>query len=331
MPDATIYDVAKKAGVSIGTVSNAINTPTRVGPETLKRVLAAIDELGFVPKTEAIAHARKGTRRIGVVAPFTSYPSFNQRLRGIIEALRDKPYELVIYDQESLAVRHDYLASLPVGRRLDGLIVMSLPFDEHVAARLLSRGLETILIEFARTSFSSVDIDNSAGGKLAAEYLIAKGHTRCAFVGEQQAPGTFTTQCQQRLAGFRQRLAESGLVLPDDYISLMPFSMEMARQQALQLLSLPEPPTAIFAHSDVQAIGVLKAARERGIAIPHDLAVLGFDDLEAAEYLGLSTVRQPLIESGHIAVRLLLERLADASCSVQHVMLPLSIIQRETA
>src|SRR5258708_21240177 len=208
MSDVTIYDVAEKAGVSIARVSTAKNPERRTNPATLKRVLAAIDELGFEPKTEAIARARKELGRIGVVAPFTAYASFNQRLRGVIEALRDQPFELAIYDQESLAVRHDYLASLPIGRRLDGLIVMSLPFDGHVAERLLSRELETVLIEFGRPSFSSVVIDNVLGGRLAAEHLIAKGHTRCAFIGERQASGSIiVVQCQERLQGHPQALA----------------------------------------------------------------------------------------------------------------------------
>src|SRR5258708_9478924 len=312
MSDVTIYDVAEKAGVSIARVSTAKNPERRTNPATLKRVLAAIDELGFEPKTEAIARARKELGRIGVVAPFTSYASFNLRLRGVIEALREQPFELVIYDQESLAVRHDYLASLPIGRRLDGVIVMSLPFDEHVAKRLLSRELETVLIEFGRTSFSSVVIDNELGGRLAAQHLIAKGHTRCAFIGEQHVPDSvIIVQVQERLKGFREALAEAGIDLLGKYVSLASFGVETARQQTHQLLDLPEPPTAIFAHSDTQAIGALKAARQRGLSIPGDLAVIGFDDLDVADFVGLTTVLQPLLDSGPIAVRLLLERLPD--------------------
>src|SRR5258708_13890700 len=272
MSDVTIYDVAEKAGVSIARVSTAKNPERRTNPATLKRVLAAIDELGFEPKTEAIARARKELGRIGVVAPFTAYASFNQRLRGVIEALRDQPFELAIYDHESLGVRHDYLVSLPIGRRLDGLIVMSLPFDEHVAERLLSRELETVLIEFGRTSFSSIVIDNVLGGRLAAQHLIAKGHTRCAFIGEQQVSGSvIVSQCQERLQGYRQALAEAGIPLMDKYVSLDRLGVDEARQQTHHLLDLPEPPTAIFAHSYTEAFGTMKAARRRGLSIPGDL------------------------------------------------------------
>jgi LacI family transcriptional regulator len=327
---ATIQDVANKAKVSIATVSNVLNAPEKVREATRSRVLEAIDELDFVPRAEAVARARRGIGRIGVVAPLSSYPSFHERLQGILEALRAQPFELVLYDQESVAVRHDYLSSLPLTRRLDGLIVM-LPFEDRVAERLLGRELETVLVEFSRPQFSGVDIDNEAGGALAAEYLIARGHVRCAFVGERQVEHFVVTQSEERLTGFRRALEKAGLALPDEYVSLAPFGVEEARRQTHELLNLRTPPTAIFSHSDIQAIGVLKAARDRGLAVPGDLAVIGFDDLEIAGHLGLTTIHQPLAESGRIAVELLLERLADPSRTVRSVRLPLSVVERETA
>lgn len=330
MSNATIYEVAAKAGVSIATVSNAINTPRRVKPTTLSRVLDAIDELGFVPKSEAIARARRGTNRIGVVAPLTTYPSFTLRLRGVIEALKDKPYEVVVYDQQSLAVREAYLTSLPISRRLDGLIVMALPFDNTVTQRLLEHKLETVLIEFGGSTFSSIEIDDEAGGRLAGEHLLARGHRLCAFVGERAVAATLVKQGMQRLEGFRDALARAGVDLPPAYISLGLPGVEETKQQTHVLLDLPDPPTAVFTHSDLQAVGVLKAARTRGLRVPEDLAVIGFDDLDVADYLGLTTVRQPLLESGRIAAQLLLARLTDPSASVQRVTLPLSVVERET-
>jgi LacI family transcriptional regulator len=327
---ATIQDVAKSAGVSIATVSNVLNAPERVRETTRARVLDAIDELDFVPKAEAVARARRGLGRIGVVAPLSSYPSFHERLQGILEALREQPFELVLYDQESVAVRHDYLASLPLTRRLDGLIVM-LPFDDRVAERLLNRELETVLVDFSRPQFSGIDVDNQAGGALAAEYLMSRGHERFAFVGERQVEHFVITQSEDRLAGFRRALEGAGLGLPDEYVSLAPFGVEEARRQTHELLNLRTPPSAIFAYSDIQAIGVLKAARDRGLAVPGDLAVIGFDDLDVAGYLGLTTIHHPLAESGRIAVELLLERLSDPSRTVRSVRLPLSVVERETA
>jgi LacI family transcriptional regulator len=330
MADITVYDVAKKAKVSIATVSRVLNTPEKVREATRKRVLGAIDALGFVPKAEASARARKGHGRIGVLAPFLTYPSFVQRLRGVSTALSDSPYELVIYNVDSSARRDGYLASLSVTRRLDGLIIMSLPFDDAAARRLVQHGLETVLIETGREAFSCVEIDDKQGGCLVAEYLISKGHRRCGFVGDTNLPDYAIHASDVRLAGYRQALGEAGLSLPDAYIGLAQHGMEPARQQAHRLLGLPEPPTAIFAYSDAQAMGVLKAARERGLSVPRDLAVIGFDDIEVADFIGLTTVRQQLEESGRVAVELLLARLADRSRPIQHVKLPLTIIERET-
>jgi DNA-binding LacI/PurR family transcriptional regulator len=332
MAEVTMYDVAKKAGVSVGTISNVINFPARVRPSTLKHVLTVIDELGFVPKTEALARARKNMGRIGVLAPFSTYVSFEHRLRGVMHALQDQPFELVLYDQQSMAVRNDYLSSLPISKRLDGLIVMAMGFDERVEQRLLSRELETVLVDISRPAFSRVETDNFAGGRLAAEYLIAKGHRRCAFIGEQHTPVTVPTALSTfRQDGFRQTFAEAGIDLPAEYISLGAYGMEQAQHQAHTLLSLPEPPTAIFAYSDIQAIGVLEAARERGLSVPDDLAVIGFDDLDIAQYLRLTTIRQPLVESGQVAVQLLLDRLRDPTCPIQSVILPLQVVERSTA
>ena len=330
MPDATIYDVAERAGVSISTVSRVLNSPVQVHQATRARVLAAIDELGFVPKAEATARARKGTGRIGVLAPFFTYLSFTDRLRGVMMALAGTTYELVVYSVTSSAQRDSYLASIAVNRRLDGLIVMALPFEEHVVRRLLHSQLATVLIEVAHPFFSRIEIDNEAGGRMAAEYLLKHGHCRCAFVGDSEVPDYAIHTSDWRLVGYRRALREAGVGLPDAYVALAPHGMEQARQQAHRLLDLPEPPTAIFAPSDTQAMGVLKAARERGVAVPRELAVLGFDDVEMADYIGLTTIRQPLRESGRVAVDLLLAHLSDRSRLVQRVTLPLTIVERET-
>src|SRR5512136_2622493 len=143
MPQVTVYQVAEKAGVSITTVSRALNSPEKVSQATRTRVLAAVDSLGFVPKAEAAARARKDHGRIGVLAPFFTLPSFVERLRGVANALDDSPYELAIYNVDSSARRDGYLASLPLTRRLDGLIIMALPFDKTAAERLLNHQLET--------------------------------------------------------------------------------------------------------------------------------------------------------------------------------------------
>ena len=183
MPQVTVYEVAENAGVSIATVSRVLNSPEKVNEATRARVLAAIDRLGYVPKAEAAARARKDHGRIGVLAPFFTLPSFVERLRGVANALDDSPYELAIYNVDSSARRDGYMASLPVTRRLDGLIIMALPFDQTAAERLFKHQLETVLIEFSREPFSSIRIDDRAGGRLAGEYLLEKRSSALCLCG----------------------------------------------------------------------------------------------------------------------------------------------------
>jgi DNA-binding LacI/PurR family transcriptional regulator len=150
-------------------------------------------------------------------------------------------------------------------------------------------------------------------------------------VGDKDLPDYAIYPSEWRLAGYRKALQDAGVPLADGYIALAPHGLEQARQLTHRLLDLPETPTAIFAPSDLQAMGILKAARERGLSVPDQLAVIGFDDLEMSDYIGLTTVRQPLKESGSVAVELLLARLADRARPVQHVRLSLTIAKWQTA
>jgi DNA-binding LacI/PurR family transcriptional regulator len=327
----TIYDVAKQAGVSITTVSRMLNDPGRVNSETRERVLAAVDALGFVPKAEARARALRRTGRIGVISPFFTAPSFVQRLRGISEALSAKKFELVIYTVDSANHLKSFLSSLPLTGNLDGLIILSLPVDDANVRRIVDHGLPTVLVEFPHPSLSSVVIDDVMGGRIAARYLLDKGHRRIAFLGDTDLPEYSLHPVSQRLVGFRKALKEAGIELPDVLVRLAPYSQEQTRQVAAELLSLPQPPTAIFAATDFQALGVLKAARQLKIQVPEQLAVVGFDDLDLAEYTDLTTIRQHLDESGRLAVEILLAQIESPSRPPRHVKLPLSLIVRETA
>jgi len=326
----TIYDVAEASGASISTISRVLNSPELVSESTRSRVLETIDRLGYVPKAEARARALQSTCRIGVITPFFIAPSFVQRLRGVDSALVRISHELVIYTVESLSQLQGYLATLPLTGHLDGLIIMSLPFDEASAARLTLHGPETVSIEFAHPNFSSIEIDDLAGGATAADYLVARGHRRCAFIGDIDPPDYAIRPVNRRLQGFRQSLLEAGLPLKDEYIRSSRYEQEPTQQAARALLDLPEPPTAIFAAADIQAIGILKVARERGLEIPRDLAIIGFDDLDMADYLGLTTIRQPLDDSGRIAAELLLSRLNNPNYPIQHIRLPLEVVERDT-
>lgn len=327
----TIYDVAKHAGVSITTVSRMLNDPDKVNGETRERVMAAVDALGFVPKAEARARALRRTGRIGVISPFFTAPSFVQRLRGISKALSAKKFELVIFTVDSADHLKSFLSSLPLTGNLDGLIILSLPVDDANVRRLVEHGLPTVLVEFPHPSLSSVIIDDVMGGRIAARYLLDKGHRRIAFLGDTDLPEYSLHPVSQRLVGFRKALKEAGIELPDILVRLAPYSQEQTRQVAAELLSLPQPPTAIFAATDFQALGVLKAARQLKIQVPEQLAVIGFDDLDLAEYTDLTTIRQHLDESGRLAVEILLAQIESPSRPPRHVKLPLTLTERHTA
>lgn len=327
----TIYDVAEHAGVSITTVSRILNDPIKVNPETRKRVLASIDTLDFVPKAEARARALQKNGRIGVITPFFTAPSFIQRLRGIAGALSPKNFELVIYTVHSTDHLQQYLSTLPLTGNLDGLIIISLPIGDTEAHRLINHVLPTVLIEFPHPDLNCVEVDDVEGGHMAATYLLNKGHRRIAFLGDTDLPEYAIHPVSLRLTGFRQALRESSIDLPDQFVRLAPYSQEQTRQVARELLSLSEPPTAIFAATDFQALGVLKAARQLEVRVPDQLAVIGFDDLDMAEYIDLTTVSQHLDESGRLAVEILIAQIESSTWLSRHLKIPLSIIERQTA
>jgi LacI family transcriptional regulator len=328
---ATIYHVAKTAGVSISTVSRVINANPNVSDATRARVQDAIDKLEFVPKAEARARAMKDFARIGVLTPFFTAPAFVQRLRGVAEGLMATRYELTIFTVESLEHLNHYLATLPVTGHLEGLILLSLRVNDESAEKLKSNNLETVLIEYPRQDLNTVEIDDVAGGMMAAEYLLQKGHQRIGFIGDTTDLGAYAIlPITLRLKGFREGLAKKGIDLPEAYIQTSQYDVKDAEENIEPMLRLPTPPTAIFAATDLQAVGVINKARQLGMRVPEDLAVLGFDDLDLADYFGLSTIHQSLDESGRLAVEILLSRIKDPERSLRHIRLPLRVVERQT-
>ncbi len=327
----TIFDVAAVSGVSISTISRVINTPEKVNLNTRQRVYEAIDKLGFVPQAEARARALRLKGRIGVITPFFTAPSFVQRLRGIAASLSKENYDLVIYTVDSNNRLQSYLSSLPLTGNLDGLVIMSLPVAEADVNRLVEHELPTVLIEFPHTLLNSVEINDVEGGRMATDYLLKKGHKRIAFLGDTDLPEYSIHPVNLRLKGFRQAFKTANIEIPKEFVRLAPYDQEQARMVAKELLDMPNPPTAVFAATDYQALGVLKAARQLGVKVPEQLAVIGFDDLDMADYEELTTIRQHLDESGRIAIEILLSHIADHSRPVQHITLPLTVIERLTA
>ncbi len=324
---ATIYEVARRAGVSISTVSNVLNRPERVSVATRQRVLSAADELGFVPRSEAVSRARRATGRIGVMAPFSSYGSYLRRLSGALATAAEADVDLVVFDHESAAMAASaMLASMPLHDRLDGLIVMGLEIEEGIARRLVERNLPTVAVDAESRFFSRVVTDDVAGGRLACDHLTRKGHRRLGYVLERQV-SDYESQAIKRLAGFRQVAEGSGTC--EVLVETSDNSPESARAAAGRLLDRPDRPTAIMAHHDALAVGVVLAARERGLRVPEELAVMGFDDGETAVAADLTTVRQPFEESGSTAVKILLEHIAGAATR-STTLLELRVVERST-
>jgi DNA-binding LacI/PurR family transcriptional regulator len=327
----TIYDVARLSGVSISTISRVLNAPDKVNTKTHKRVMNAIDQIGFVPRADARARARQNTNRIGVLTPFFTAPSFVQRFRGVASALSKANYELVIYPIDSMDHLQGYLSSIPLMRNIDGLIIMSLSIGDQDAQRLSNNNMETVLIEYSHPRLNSIVINDEHGGKLAAEHLIKKGHRTFAFLGDIEPPEKFSIHpVRSRLTGFKQVLQDAGFSLPKAHIRSCPYTQEESRQGALELLSLPKPPSSIFTASDIQALSVMKVARQLKFKVPDDLAIVGFDDIEVAEHVDLTTIRQHLDESGRLAAEILLARISEPKRPLQHINLPLNLIERMT-
>jgi DNA-binding LacI/PurR family transcriptional regulator len=322
----TIYEVADRAEVSISTVSNVLNKPDRVSPATRARVLAAADELGFVPKVQAVSLARRGTGRIGVMAPFTSYGSYLRRLSGVLTTATALEIDVVVFDHESAALASSpVLASMPIHGRLDGLIVMGLRIEDAIAERLRERSLPTVAVDADSALFSRVVIDDNDGGRLAATHLRDRGHRRVGYLLERQV-SDYESQAIRRLSGFRPVIDAAG---GEVVVATSDNSVGAARRAAAALLDLAERPSAVMAHHDALAVGLLLAARDRGLRVPEDLAVMGFDDGEAAAAADLTTVRQPFEESGSTALNVLLGHI-DGTELRSTTVLDVRLVERST-
>ena len=326
----TIYDVAAKAGVSISTVSLCLNHPSRVAATTRDRVVAAADSLGFVPKADAVSRARKAVGRIGVMAPFTSYPSFGRRLNGILSQFAASNLEVVVFDHESATVS-PLVATLPLTGRVDGLIVMSIPITDDIARRLHDQCIPTVLLDTVQGGFDAVRTDDFAGGRLAGQHLLERGHTRIAFLGEGWVvPHTHQSQCELRLSGLRAAVLERGLAIDDVDVRFTSHDIDAARSAARELLESRDRPTAVFCHDDLLAAATLQAAQELGRRVPHDLAIVGFDDSDYARALRLTTIRQPFEGSGQVAAKALLDRIANPALPTRTTVLDLTVVQGAT-
>lgn len=327
----TIADVAAKAGVGAGTVSRVLNDSPRVSAATRARVLSAIEALEYRPNPMARGLSRGRCQTVGVVVPFFTHASAVERLRGVVAELDTSLYDLVLFNVESPLHRDEHFAALTKRDRADGLLVMSLPPPTADMDRLAAAGVPVVLLDATSPGVPTVLTDDIEGGRIATRHLLALGHERIAFIGDDPDNPLGFVSSRQREQGYRETLHHAGIVPDDDYIRHGPHVRSVARRRTEELLARKDRPTAVFAASDTQALGVLEAVKAAGLDVPGDVSVVGFDDIEVSSYVGLTTVRQPLYESGRRAAALLLETLgADVTTDAGKIELDLDLVVRST-
>ena len=318
----TIYDVSRIAGVSTTTISRVLNKPEMVNPDTRELVEQTIKALGYKPLVEARLRNSSGVMRICVCAPRFTDSSFVHRLRGITTALQgDLNYELQVFSVGSKVQFDRFLNSLPI-RGLDGLILLSIPLEPAQIEKILSHEVQATFIEFASTAVNCIVIDDVAGGKLAGNLLRESGRRKFGVVGEWTQFDYSVYPNEKRRRGYLEALNEYGYRVDPRYDYDVPCKVYSAYYRFLEVFKSGDFPEAIFALSDDQAIGICRAARECGVRIPDDLAIVGFDDIELSEYFGLTTIRQHLGHSGSLAVELLKKKLSAPETIPQIVNLP---------
>jgi DNA-binding LacI/PurR family transcriptional regulator len=330
---ATIRDVAQKAGVGLGTVSRVLNNSPLVSEETRQRVLSVIEKLNYVPSPNARRLSLGKTLNVAVIVPFFTRPAELERLRGVEHTLLESEYDLVLYNVETPEQRDAYFRDVPRRERADGVLILSLPPRDGDVTPLKKANVPVVLIDAHHPSLASLNrviTDDVAGGRTATQHLLDLGHRRIGYLSDLlDNPFNFTSS-RDRYLGYRQALEAAGIAFQPSYHGQAAHGRYEARQLAVQMLTQSDRPTAIFAASDTQALGVMEAARELSLRVPEDLSVVGYDDIEIAEYLGLTTMRQLLFESGKRGVELLLEILAHPKTKPMCEILPAELVVRGT-
>ncbi|SRR5258708_8697505 len=326
----TIHDVARIAGVGIGTVSRVINNNPSVKRVTREKVLAVIHQLNYTPDPIARSMISKRTGSVGVSVPFFTRPFFMEVLQGIEATLTECGRSLILYNIRNDPQRDDYFSDLSMHRKVDGLLVLSISPDEAATHRLQELELPVVLVDAYSSLFTSLVVNNVDGAYQAMMCLIEKGHHYIGFINGIVEGNFKFNQANDRLIGVHRALGEAGIPFDPDLVFATEWNRHGGRKAALQLLSQEKRPTAIFASSDVQAVGVLQAARELNIGVPDDLSIIGYDDIEVAELLGISTIRQPMRQMGEIGVSKLIEQIENPQNAPELIRLNTRLVERST-
>ena len=331
----TIADVAADAGVGVGTVSRVLNGSGQVRESTLRTVLDSIDRLGYRPSHAAAALVRGTPSTVALLVAHLTRPSTVVRVASALAVLEEEGYDTIVCNVDSPAERDRHLESLLPTHRADGVLAICLPLSSGHLGQFARAGVALASVDAANPGVPQTVIDDVAGGQLATGHLIGLGHRRIGFVGDmtfgRPPAGLGFISSAHRLRGYRQALAAAGIGFEPGLVRRGPHDAAVAAAQAAELLKSPRPPSAIFAASDTQAIGVLAAADQLGVPVPGRLSVIGFDDIESAAFLGLSTVRQPLVLSGAEGARRLCALLRGEKVRPVRQELPIELMARDSS
>ncbi len=329
----TIYDVAERAGVSISTISRVMNNSDLVTEPTRLRVLKAIEALRFRPDRTAKSLARKAARSFAVAIPTFTMPFHNELLKGVRFRLRRQDIDLLLCDLGTKSPNATLMNFLDRGS-VQGLLLVGVALDEHIVEELETLHSPVVLVGTQHPAFDSFSWDDRAGAAAAIEHLIGLGHTRIAMIVSH----TSGSMQNERLEGVREAMHKAGRSFSREDIFCgstekhAGFSEEAGYEAMQRILSERLDVTAVFALSDVQAIGAWKAIRDAGREIPGDIALVGYDDIKTSQYIGLSSVDQRMHEVGEQATELILQRMTgdEKASPVDRIIVPRLMARRSS-
>jgi LacI family transcriptional regulator len=326
----TIIDVARAANVSYSTVSRVINDATRVRADKRQRVLDAMTRLGYVANAQARSLAGGRSRVIGLLVPDLGNSYIGEIARGVDDALAAADHDLMLHTTHHLKSKELMYARQLVSGLIDGLLLL-VPLDPsaYVESLYEAQFPYVVIDHQGFDDFSpTVSATNWQGAYDAMRYLLKLGHRRVGFLAGQPD----LSSAHERLSAYRAALMDCGILFDPALVADANFQQAPGYGAALALLDLPEPPTAIFAANDLSAYGAMDAARSRGLVIPRDISIIGFDDLPQSGSIrpALTTVRQPLFEMGQQATRLLLDYINDPTRPTERLVMPTELVIRES-
>lgn len=327
---ATIEEVARAAGVSTATVSRALRGRSGVSEQTRLRVRKVAEDLHYSISRSASGLATGKTHRVGVLVPYISRWFFGQVLAGAEEILRSAGYDLMLYAVGDQDARERFFRELPLRRSVDAVLVLTLSLSAEETAELRALRVPLGFVGGRMEGFDSVWIDDHGGGALAVRHLINQGHHDIALIHGGTPDALNLPAPHDRRTAYREVLAEHGIPIRESWECAGDFTVSGGRRAMNQILADELRPTAVFAMSDEMAFGAMHALRTHKLAVPREMAIVGFDGHELAECAGLSTVAQPVQEEGGLAAKLLLEQLERNGTESRDVVLPTELVVRSS-